>query len=223
MVCAFLKARRRPQFWEYPGGREFREATGQEKLPRAGAHVWLCPLESDAWLDKLLSAEELRRAENLVPRSKVPEFVLARGWLRALLAGYTGAANPQMIRIDVAGNGKPYAADFPRIHFNLSHSQGLAAIAFSAASAVGIDLEKIRPIPDWHDIAAVVLNASQRAAIAAVAPPQQETEFLRQFTAHEACFKAKGAGAAEHKMTAVPLPAIPGYTGHICLSETVGQ
>jgi len=42
------------------------------------------------------------------------------------------------------GQGKPYFSDFP-LHFNVSHSGGLVALAVSD-QAIGIDIEVIRPI-----------------------------------------------------------------------------
>ncbi len=43
-----------------------------------------------------------------------------------------------------AGAGKPYLKEDPKLHFNLSHTVGLAA-AVTGAAEVGIDAEKIRP------------------------------------------------------------------------------
>lgn len=40
--------------------------------------------------------------------------------------------------------GKPYFPEWPEVHFNLSHSGGLAACAVSHR-AVGIDIQKLRP------------------------------------------------------------------------------
>ena len=40
-------------------------------------------------------------------------------------------------------NGKPYIKNYPDYHFNISHSNGAVAIAFSDYP-VGVDIEKIR-------------------------------------------------------------------------------
>ena len=42
-------------------------------------------------------------------------------------------------------NGKPYIKNYPDYHFNISHSNGAVAIAFSDYP-VGVDIEKIRKV-----------------------------------------------------------------------------
>ncbi len=46
--------------------------------------------------------------------------------------------------IERTANGKPFFADHPQLHFNLSHSGGFALCALDD-SPVGVDIEAIRP------------------------------------------------------------------------------
>lgn len=49
------------------------------------------------------------------------------------------------LRFGYGANGKPYLADYPQFHYNLSHSGRYAAIAF-ADREVGIDIQQRRSI-----------------------------------------------------------------------------
>ena len=46
--------------------------------------------------------------------------------------------------LEYGSHGKPYLAEYPQIHFNISHCTGLAICAV-AESKIGIDAELIRP------------------------------------------------------------------------------
>ena len=50
---------------------------------------------------------------------------------------------PEDIVLLKTENGKPYIKDHPDIHFNISHTNGAIAVAFSD-SPIGVDVEKIR-------------------------------------------------------------------------------
>jgi phosphopantetheinyl transferase len=67
----------------------------------------------------------------------------ARGMLRCLLSALLHV-EPQRIILERGEAGKPSIAwPSARLHFNVSHSDELAAIAVSPTSAVGIDVERI--------------------------------------------------------------------------------
>ena len=44
-------------------------------------------------------------------------------------------------------HGKPYLRDYPGIHFNISHCEGLVACAFSDTET-GVDVERIREVKE---------------------------------------------------------------------------
>lgn len=193
--------------WEPPGA--------LRDLPARGAHAWLCPLTPGGDLASQISPEETERAKNLLPESKAGEFILSRGWLRVLLAYYLQLTEPGSIRLAIADRGKPYAPDYPELKFNLSHSYGRVAIAFSRHE-VGIDIEKLRPVPDWRSLSEGLLTAEDIEEISLLAEGEREAAFLDKFAAREAHWKAGGAGAAGARLER--LPEIPGgYVGHICI------
>lgn len=187
-------------------------------LPLTGAHVWLCPLTPANDLVTLISPEEAARAKTFLPQSKASEFTVSRGWLRMLLAYYAGLTEPGSIRIAIAGNGKPYAVDFPEIKFSLSHSYDWAAIAIGRYE-IGVDIEKLRPVPDWRELAQSLFALQGVRKIADLPAAEQEHAFLRAFTERESLVKALGGGKPGPNRI-LQLPEIPGgYVGHICILE----
>src|SRR5207344_1775045 len=81
----------------------------------------------------VLSAEELARSTRFRYDQDRDRFIVGRATLRRLLAGYLGG-HPAAIDIEPGRFDKPglagrFAAS--RLRFNLSHSAGLAAFAFT--------------------------------------------------------------------------------------------
>ena len=216
-------------------------------LPERGAHIWLCPLTADSALLDFTTQEEKKRAENMLPESKAFEFLLSRGWLRAILAAYLPGTPPGEIRLERSAEGKPFLAGQGDMQFNLSHSQGLAAIGV-AREVIGVDIEKLRPMPDWHSLAEGLLTNNTVAEILQLPVAEQAAGFLRAFTAREAQLKAFGFGFSGilqamdfHSIVVdshsqrnsedrpvtdihsyeqpIPLPEIDGYVGHVCLAS----
>jgi 4'-phosphopantetheinyl transferase len=64
-------------------------------------------------------------------------FVSGRGQLRELLASYLGEP-PGKLRFRYSSYGKPALSGF-ELHFNVSHSGGLALLAFSTDHEIGVD------------------------------------------------------------------------------------
>ena len=94
-------------------------------------HVWWVDLASLAPrlgpLGALLSTAERERAERLRFEVHRRRFVLARGALRSILAGYTGRDPGELAFVEGA-HGKPSLdGDGPR--FNVSHSEHLLLCA----------------------------------------------------------------------------------------------
>lgn len=212
------------KLWRCSSTNDWQKTEEVPELLGNGAHVWLCPLAMGKLLSFLLSAEETERARNFLPESKAIEFIHARGWLRLLLSLYVAEPEPEKLRLSIAEGGKPFAVEHPSLHFNLSHSGDFAAIAISRHE-VGIDIEKLKPVPDWRVLAEGILHAETISEIAALRELRRSEMFLRHFTAREAFLKAVGtgfsgnpAGSREISGTAndIALPAITGYLGYLC-------
>ena len=72
------------------------------------------------------------------------EHTLGRELLRHGISRFTGielSPGELSASLGTSENGKPFLPDFPDIHFNITHCDGLAACAFDR-SPVGVDAEK---------------------------------------------------------------------------------
>lgn len=102
---------------------------------------------------------------------------VTREWLEAHMA--------------VGKGKKPFIREYPRLHFNISHCEGMAACAFSG-QPVGVDIEHIRPVSD-----ALVCKALTR----------EEKEFFDFIT-------ADSAGTPDGISTGIPAESPAGSADH---------
>ena len=84
----------------------------------------------------------------------------------------------------------------PDIGFNCSHSNGLGLMAFAQDLPVGIDLERIRPMPDADDVAGRFFSPRESRALRSIPPQGRLAAFYQCWTAKEALVKALGHGLA---------------------------
>src|SRR5215207_2583632 len=100
-------------------------------LTSDSVHVWAAPLAAgperlDA-LFALLSADERERVARFTHVPSRQQTIVARGTLRIILGRYLDR-RPADLRFTTTGNGKPALVD-RELHFNLSHSGGMAVFA----------------------------------------------------------------------------------------------
>jgi 4'-phosphopantetheinyl transferase len=148
-------------------------------------------------LAAVLSFDEQQRSQRFIRRADRQRFIVVRGTLRRLLATLAGQA-PQALQIAYGPQGKPCLAgqrngDQP-LAFNVSHSGGMSVIAVSRDTAVGVDVEHIRPIPDALAIAQRFFSPSEVYELENVPRHDLDLAFLRCWTRKEAHIKALGAG-----------------------------
>jgi 4'-phosphopantetheinyl transferase len=147
------------------------------------------PLPDGAWA--ALSDAERERAHQLRPTVWRHDFVLSHYATREILARYT-ATDPAAVEFQRGAHGKPKAAGL--VEFSLSHTEGLALVAVSAAE-VGVDVEMTRQTPLAEGLISRCLTAAEQAAVAA--SNDTTTAFLRYWTAKESYLKGLGIGLAE--------------------------
>ena len=90
--------------------------------------------------------------------------------------------------------GKPRFEGQGGIHFNLSRSHDIAVYAVAVGAEVGIDIERLRPLPEYLAIGERYLPPSQYAALLDSPAAGREREFFRLWTRLEATLKATGEG-----------------------------
>ena len=149
-------------------------------------------------------------------------FLAAHGALRAIMAGYL-QSDPRTLRFEVGAWGKPALAHSD-LAFNLSHSGARALVAVARGRQVGVDVERLRPIPELEGLMARVCTPEECAELAAEPPTQREGAFLALWTRKEALAKMTGAGlrAIERDASSVSAASagcrveqllhLPGYT-----------
>jgi 4'-phosphopantetheinyl transferase len=147
-------------------------------------------------LDRVLVQEERERAERYHFERDRVRFIAGRALLRHILGGYL-EIHPAELAFSYGEKGKPYVSQ-PGVHaalmFNLAHSEDLALLAVTRAGPVGVDVERIRPVPEVHQLVARFFSPRETAAFGTLPESQQPEAFFNLWTRKEAWLKATGAG-----------------------------
>lgn len=144
--------------------------------------------------ENILSEEEKQKAETFRFPEDRQRSRTARIILRLLLSFYLGEADPKAIVLETGEHGKPFHRRVSRgkqIHFNLSHSGAYVMLAFSSAFSVGVDIQEVRDVRNWRNIAERFFSERDAAAVTAADDPDL---FFRYWAAKEAYIKALGMG-----------------------------
>jgi 4'-phosphopantetheinyl transferase len=143
-------------------------------------------------LASVLSSQERERAARFRFRQHCDEFIAARGFLRILLARYLELRVRDVVFV-YGPRGKPSLPDSP-VEFNLSHTEGVAIFGFVHHCAVGVDIERVRPLADMMAIADRFFCPAEADELAALDDDERPRAFFRCWTRKEAYIKAIGNG-----------------------------
>ncbi len=161
-------------------------------------HVWAVSLavgpERLAQLTALLDEEERRRAARFAHQPSREQFVITRASLRTLLGRYLDLP-PQAVRFSTEPLGKP-ALVSEALHFNVSHTQGMALMAMTRIGPIGIDIEESRKYPSHRDIAGRFFSPAEVEALRSLPEEASDEAFFQVWTRKEAFLKALGMGLA---------------------------
>lgn len=155
-------------------------------------HVYVESLTDVVSFEELLTDSERARAERFRLQRIRDQFMAARGRLRLLL-GHCLNLEPQRVPLLYADSGKPFLPEEHGLHFNVSHTEGLALFALSG-SRVGIDVERDRIIPDASDLVRRFFAKRECEEFMRLPPEARNAAFLRAWTRKEAVLKAMGRG-----------------------------
>jgi 4'-phosphopantetheinyl transferase len=160
-------------------------------------HVWLAKLDdySADSLKLLLGEDELTRAARFHFEKDRNHYIVARAWLRKLLAAYQGV-NPRELGFSYAEKGKPALKESQRslLSFNLAHSGGMAIYAFSRNREIGVDLELIREDLADEKIAERFFSEREIGDLRSLPAELRKRAFFDCWTRKEAYIKARGDG-----------------------------
>lgn len=163
-------------------------------------HIWYAyvawleePALQRRCLDLLDATERAAYGRFLVPEAQ-QAYLLAHALCRVALSHHGGCA-PTDWRFAPGAQGKPAIVapqGAPQLHFNLSHSKPMVAVAVSSTHPVGLDVEDARRPIDVSRLASRVLTP--RELQACLRHPAPAEHFLRHWTLKEAYLKAQGLG-----------------------------
>ncbi len=147
------------------------------------------PPTNPAELRECLIPQEQERADRYKVHKARHEFIVARGLLRQLLGACLGLS-PRDVPITYAENGKPLLVG-GAMHFNVTHTESVALIAI-ARRPVGIDVERLRIIPNESGLVDRFFSPAEREMYHALPSELQHDAFYRGWTSKEAVIKAAG-------------------------------
>jgi 4'-phosphopantetheinyl transferase len=151
--------------------------------------------------DGLLDEADRERRSRLARESDRTRSTAAWVVARLVLGAQLGR-HPATLSIDRtcggcgAPHGKPRLVDGGDLHFSISHSADVVAVAVSRAGEVGVDIEQVDPWDeaDLDEVAQLTLAPVERAVLARQPAAGRALAFTTYWTRKEAAVKAVGTG-----------------------------
>lgn len=171
---------------------------GTEQGPSSEVQIWSTVIDMRAEFEpllRMLSDDERARASRFRFETDRISFAARRGFARKVLARYTGVAAAR-IGFRASRQGKPELDPPCGVFFNVSHSDRLAVIAVASQPLVGVDIERLRPMPDALELAHRFFSPREIDRIRSVPRSSRSEEFLMLWTRKESYVKAVGEGLA---------------------------
>jgi 4'-phosphopantetheinyl transferase len=143
----------------------------------------------------LMSTDERERHRRFYFDRDRHTFLVARALVRTTLSRYADV-RPEVWTFAAGPHGRPEIASprgLPPLRFNLSHTQGLVAIAVALGMDLGIDVEGKRR-ETTADVARRFFAPPEVRYFESVGPERQPDVFLDFWTLKEAYIKATGEG-----------------------------
>jgi 4'-phosphopantetheinyl transferase len=165
-------------------------------LEQGEVHIWTVSVqgieEKLHHLKSLLTEEESAKLSFYKFEHTQHSYIATQAVLRVLLSLYLDI-NPREVRMGARSKGKPFLIHDRQIFFNISNSDGLCVFAFSGDGEVGIDLERIRQMPDIEQL--IQKNMTSREKEYVLKDPEKKLpRFFRFWTFKESYLKAIGEG-----------------------------
>jgi 4'-phosphopantetheinyl transferase len=163
----------------------------------ASIDLWRASLaRSDAELARLsgcVDPEEERRAARFRLERDRRRFLAARGTLRHILAPYL-ETDPDRLGFGYGPRGKPFLADHPELHFNVSHAADVLLVGVAWGRRLGVDVEQTIPERVVDEVMETVSSEPELGVLRALQPAARSESFSRLWTRKEAYIKADGRG-----------------------------
>ena len=187
-----------------------------------------------------LSEDELVRANNFRDSLLRDRFVAGRFCLREILGRELDMPSNE-ISFSIETNGKPVVSNSPTSlpgggHFSFSRSQQYALIGYSASRRIGVDIERVRSLPDMELMAGAIFSEHQLLEWQSLVLAERPLGFFRGWTRKEAVVKVDGRGISDgvrqievplgditNQVIEVALPACSNYTQNEAINGLLTQ
>ncbi len=181
------------------------DGTIVEKIDSEQIHLWLAYLDEIrdsrrlAEYQLLLSQEELRQQLRFHFERDRHRYLVTRAMLRIVLSLYA-AVPPLKWKFQVNDYGKPSIASeltaARGIEFNVSHADGLVALAITRERSIGVDVENVHARDVDIDLAERYFAPTEVQALRTTPREHQQHKFFEYWTLKESYIKARGMGLA---------------------------
>lgn len=174
----------------------------KETLSKNAIHLWFCRpknIRDPALLKsyhRLLSPEEATQQARFYFEKDRHTYLVTRAMIRRLLSRY-GDLQPREWQFEKNAYGRPHIASHQGhgdLLFNISHTEGLIAIAFAISRDIGVDVERSDRDSDVVQLADRYFSPKEVEDLHAIAQDQQKDRFFDYWTLKEAYIKARGMG-----------------------------
>jgi 4'-phosphopantetheinyl transferase len=193
----------------------WQSATQRPVLTGAAVHVWRVSLNQETSTMRALFAtltpDECERASKFHFQKDREHFIVARGVLRDILAGYLDTS-PARIRFSYNQYGKPalaQAGGTEDLRFNVSHAHEVALYGFARGRDIGLDIEFVREDFASLEIAERFFSTDEVSILRTLPTAQQTVAFFNCWTRKEAFIKALGEGLS-HPLDRFSVSFVPG-------------
>ena len=142
-----------------------------------------------------LNATEQRQAQRFTFAKDRKLYAAAHQFVRTTLSRYA-TIEPAAWQFHHNDYGKPSIANpgYTALQYNLSHTQGMVAIAVIQQRAIGVDTEQARSLQDIVSLSHSVFAEPEIAEVLACTGSIQQQRFFTYWTLKEAYIKARGMG-----------------------------
>jgi len=174
-----------------------------QKPGKKDIHLWLVDERAaqDAALTSaclaLLNDEEKVRQRRFLREQHRQRFLLGRALLRSVLSGYDGLPAAGDLSFETNAHGKPAltkALQSSGLQFNLSHTQGLIALAVVQGKDIGVDVEFLPRKTEIDSLAQRYFSPQEWRELDDLDGDKRRERFFDLWTLKEAYVKACGQG-----------------------------
>ncbi len=139
-----------------------------------------------------LCTAETKKADRYMKPADRHLSLVSKALVRYVIGEVT-QQDPGALRFSTNEHGKPFPVGLPDIHFNLSHSHGVAVCAVCRDTDVGVDVEDVGRRTDLS-IARRFFSSAEADLVSKAPEAEKRALFFDVWTLKEAYIKAVGRG-----------------------------